>query len=403
MEKILDENTKEFHPKVTIVIPVYNGSNYMRDAIDSALGQTYDNLEVIVVNDGSDDDGKTDKIAKSYGERIRYFTKLNGGVATALNLAIDNMLGEYFSWLSHDDMYLPDKIEQEVISLGKTNDPKTIICEGYQVINAKGEYITTINFLDKYPKEKSNNPLFLLMRGGINGCALLIHKSHFQRVGLFDPNLPTTQDYDMWFRMFRGQKICYLPVSNVLTRYHKNQGCNIHFESHVKECDKLWIRMMDELSPQEKAYFGGKEFTFYRDLWLHLETSSYAGATKHAQVEMVRAAIIEYLQYDETADLQYCFNMFDIFKDQDTKEYLLINTTEKDQKKLELYLKKYTGNVRRAYWWVKRSFIIIKRGMGLFCQGYFFEIIKRALIIWKYYGFSTLSQKIKWKITRGKL
>lgn len=79
----------KFNPKVSIVIPVYNGSNYVRDAIDSALAQTYGNVEVIVVNDGSDDDGKTDEICRSYGKKIRYFKKKNGGVATALNKGIE--------------------------------------------------------------------------------------------------------------------------------------------------------------------------------------------------------------------------------------------------------------------------------------------------------------------------
>ena len=71
----------DFHPLVSIVIPVYNGANYMREAIDSALAQTYDNCEILVVNDGSRDDGETERIALSYGDEIRYFAKENGGVA----------------------------------------------------------------------------------------------------------------------------------------------------------------------------------------------------------------------------------------------------------------------------------------------------------------------------------
>ena len=63
----------KYKPLVSIVIPVYNGSNYMSEAIDSALSQSYDNIEVIVVNDGSKDDGKSDKIARGYGDKIRYF------------------------------------------------------------------------------------------------------------------------------------------------------------------------------------------------------------------------------------------------------------------------------------------------------------------------------------------
>ena len=113
-KKILKENTMSGiynFPLVSIIIPVYNGSNYVKEAIDSALAQTYKNIEVIVVNDGSTDN--TEKIVKSYGDKIRYFYKENGGVASALNLAIENSKGEYISWLSHDDVYYPNKIQEQ--------------------------------------------------------------------------------------------------------------------------------------------------------------------------------------------------------------------------------------------------------------------------------------------------
>lgn len=99
-----------YKPLVSIIIPVYNGSNYLEESINSALAQTYRNIEVIVVNDGSTDGGATERIALSYGDRIRYFYKENGGVSTALNLGLEKMKGEWFSWLSHDDLYLPEKL-----------------------------------------------------------------------------------------------------------------------------------------------------------------------------------------------------------------------------------------------------------------------------------------------------
>lgn len=79
---------------VSIVIPVYNGSNFVREAIDSALNQTYDKVEVIVVNDGSNDGGRTDKILRSYGDKITYINKENGGVSTALNVGIKQAKGK---------------------------------------------------------------------------------------------------------------------------------------------------------------------------------------------------------------------------------------------------------------------------------------------------------------------
>ena len=81
----------QFKPLVSIIIPVYNGSNYMREAIDSALAQTYTNTEVLVINDGSCDNGATEAIAREYGDKIRYFYIENGGVSTALNTGIRNI------------------------------------------------------------------------------------------------------------------------------------------------------------------------------------------------------------------------------------------------------------------------------------------------------------------------
>ena len=86
-----------YEPLVSIVIPAYNASNYLAEAIDSALAQTYPNVEIIVVNDGSRDDGATRAVALSYGDQIRYFEKPNGGSSSALNTGIANMKGEWFS------------------------------------------------------------------------------------------------------------------------------------------------------------------------------------------------------------------------------------------------------------------------------------------------------------------
>ena len=198
--------------KVTIVIPVYNGSNYMKDAIDSALAQTYKNLEVIVVNDGSNDDGKTKAIAESYGDKIRYFEKENGGVSTALNLAIEKMTGEYFSWLSHDDMYYPNKIEREMEELKKYDD-NTILYSNFDLINEKGEKTRSIYLDHNMLTAKSD---YAVLRGAIGGITLLIPKKVFKEEGLFDPKLRCVQDYELWFRVLDKYKFVPTPQVAVI-------------------------------------------------------------------------------------------------------------------------------------------------------------------------------------------
>lgn len=250
------------NPLVSIVIPVYNGSNYLREAIDSALAQTYSNFEVIVVNDGSDDNGKTEEIALSYGDKIRYFYKENGGVATALNLAIKNMKGEYFSWLSHDDLYYSNKLEVQIEALKKCGDMTRIVISDYDFLEQERQEISNFRLTDMASIEKIENSIFTVLQCMVGGCTLLIHKSHFERVGNFNETLITTQDYDLWFRMFRYQKLLYVPKSLIISRLHKEQGT--HTISCVsKEREELHLGFVNLVSNEEIIAMYGSKANFY--------------------------------------------------------------------------------------------------------------------------------------------
>lgn len=264
--------------KVSIIIPVYNGADYLSQAIDSALAQTWKNKEIIVVNDGSNDQGATERIAQGYGSRIRYFRKENGGVASALNLGIREMTGEYFSWLSHDDLYLPRKIEHQMKLLQRCGDPKQIVAGGYYIVNADKQPLGLMDFYQLYPKEKLETPLFPLFHCAVNGCTMLIHKSHFERVGVFDEGLPTTQDYDLWFRMLRGQRLIYDKRINVLSREHNQQTSQLAKAKHEHECTVLWIELLNQLTEAERIEMAGSSISFYIDMYRHFSQRTSYGS-----------------------------------------------------------------------------------------------------------------------------
>jgi len=210
------------HPLVSIIIPVYNGSNYLREAIDSAIAQTYKNIEIIVVNDGSDDDGATEAIAKSYGKKIKYYLKKNGGVATALNYGIKKMTGYYFSWLSHDDMYEKKKIELQVDRLRSEQKKEDLIvaCNAkilYENGLKQNEYIDArlFEFFDVF--------LSISADVGVNGCSLLIPRKALLDVGGFNKSLPVTQDYDLWFRLSKKCEFVLIEKNLVISRRHGSQ------------------------------------------------------------------------------------------------------------------------------------------------------------------------------------
>ncbi|MDH4358774.1 MAG: glycosyltransferase [Candidatus Berkelbacteria bacterium] len=210
-----------FYPKVSIVIPVYNGANHLREAINSALAQTYENIEVLVINDGSDDDGSTEAIAKSYGDKVCYFYKKNGGVASALNFGIKKMSGEYFSWLSHDDLYRPNKILIQIKYLqAHSGDSSIILFSDFTLIDRDKKILSKA----KIKGVTSKNLYYrLISTSPIHGCSLLIPKRCFPSKNPFNIKLRATQDYDLWFRMCTNYRFIHQPKDLIFSRLHKEQ------------------------------------------------------------------------------------------------------------------------------------------------------------------------------------
>jgi len=248
----------EYTPKVSIVIPAYNAANYLAEAIDSALAQTYSNIEIIVVNDGSKDNGETARVAAEYGDKIRYFEKENGGSSSALNYGIRNMTGEWFSWLSHDDLYYPQKIEREIEELNGVKEDicKNIFFSADDLINETGAIIRKANIKKANKKKKKIDNLkgneYLVAeptKYNFHGCSCLIHKQVFEEIGLFDENLTLINDSDMWYRLYaNGYILNYVPEALVKGRIHKKQiSRKIGFSYNNAEQDWFWNKLFSWL------------------------------------------------------------------------------------------------------------------------------------------------------------
>jgi hypothetical protein len=230
------------NPIVSIVIPVYNGANYLREAIDSALGQTCTETEVIVVNDGSTDAGRTAAVARSFGERIRYFEQENGGVASALNLGIRRMRGRYFSWLSHDDVYHRDKVARQLACLDALKDDRTILFCNYEVIDHASR-VTSRGSVEPSLLESS---ILLVVGTHINGCSLLIPVAAFEEAGTFSETLRNSQDNDLWLRMvMKGYRFQYMPEALVQSRVHPGQGSLTASRRHAQELRAFYVWAFD--------------------------------------------------------------------------------------------------------------------------------------------------------------
>ena len=190
-------------PLVSIVIPLYNGSNYVEEALKCALAQTYENIEIVVVNDGSTDEGAGRAICEKYADRIVYFEKENGGCSSALNYGIRHARGEFISWLSHDDLYEPEKVAKQVAQYeARGLDPiRTVISNVGGLIDSEGKAIShpTRKETGFYAAEDAFR--YFLFRACPNGCGLLIPKVLFEKHGYFDEGMRFVLDWNLWLKL----------------------------------------------------------------------------------------------------------------------------------------------------------------------------------------------------------
>ena len=181
--------------KVTVIIPAYNGDRYLTAAIDSILAQTYQDWEIIVVDDGSTDN--TPQLAQQYGDIVQYLSQINQGVAASRNLGLTVAKGEYIAFLDQDDVFLPHKLSSQVALLEQ--DPNLgIVNSGWQITDQSGNFQAEVQPWQQIPDLTAANliiwkPIFL--------GAMLFRRSWLEGTSGFDISLAQTPDVDLVLRL----------------------------------------------------------------------------------------------------------------------------------------------------------------------------------------------------------
>jgi len=247
-----------YNPLVTIVIPVYNGANFVAQAIESALNQTYKNLEILVINDGSPDN--SEEIIMPYTDRVTYIKKENGGVSTVLNTAIEKMNGQWLSWLSHDDLYTPEKISKQVMKLneliavnGEENIETFVLSCQDKRIDENGSFLPRGGTV--HPEYSDNYELIAkeVANYTIGGCTVLASRRAYKSVGGFDEKNRTISDADMWFKlMSNGFTFVFDNEPLVLSRYHKNMVSVKRSDLVEIEKDNFYTKTIKHIAPKIK-------------------------------------------------------------------------------------------------------------------------------------------------------
>ncbi len=169
-------------PLVSVIVPVYQGERFVRGAIRSVVNQTHQNLEILVVDDGSTD-GTWDALQQIQDPRIRLFRQANGGAANARNLALRESTGQYIAFLDADDRWLPTKLADELAVLRDARDGVGIAYSWYYAVDDDGRLL---NYSRRF--EHSGNVFDSLMQGDtfVIPSVALFHRAIFDRLGGFD-------------------------------------------------------------------------------------------------------------------------------------------------------------------------------------------------------------------------
>ena len=204
-------------PTVSVIVPAYNQGHYLEECIQSVLKQTYEDFEIIIVDDGSTDN--TQEVSTSFSDsRVHYIHQENRGLSGARNTGIKKAKGSYITYLDSDDLFLPKKLEV-LIDNFETEPDFGIIAGQAIVINEHGEKLGEV-FDTPPPKDH----LQFLMGNPLHVGSVLIRYEWQIKAGYFDENLRSYEDWDMWLRLVRaGCNFGWVAQPVSLYRFHPAQ------------------------------------------------------------------------------------------------------------------------------------------------------------------------------------
>jgi glycosyltransferase involved in cell wall biosynthesis len=282
----------------SIIIPCYNNGAFLRDAIASALAQTYPLTEVIVIDDGSTDDSPD--ILRTFGDRIRWKTQPNQGAPTARNRGLALAQGTYIKFLDADDVLLPNAIEQQVQQSQKIpGDCKAIVYGEALWVDQHRNPISGYSLRARQPDEDAIT--HILTACPLTSCPL--HKrDYLLEVNGFDPTLPRGQEHDLHLRLaLAGVEFIYYPdviyeyrnygnSDRISNRTLSNQGSLVQYNILQKQLALVKAKQPQPLNPSVRRAFAQRFWQFGR------------GILREGNAE----AASQYFQAAKALDHQHC-------------------------------------------------------------------------------------------------
>jgi glycosyltransferase involved in cell wall biosynthesis len=226
-------------PRVSVIIPAYNTAHLIAVCMDSIFSQTFQDFEVIVVNDGSPDSAELERALAPYRGKIVYIVQQNKRAAGARNTAIRQARGEFLAFLDSDDSWLPNHLASQMKLFAEDPALAMVYCNGHRLGDQR-------EFMDVCPSHgPATFAALILERCQVCVSTVVARKSAILRAGLFDEDLLRCDDYDMWVRTaFHGGKIAY--SRKVQARLNGGRAGSLS-QSSSKMAEAYWI-ILDKVS-----------------------------------------------------------------------------------------------------------------------------------------------------------
>jgi glycosyltransferase involved in cell wall biosynthesis len=219
-------------PKISICIPTYNRKDYLKETLDSVFAQTYEDYEVVVLDDGSTDG--TAEMIKSYGHKVRYYWQKNAGEAAARNRLVELAEGKFITFIDSDDLLFPYAIE-ELVKIVETHGPDTIAYSSYVGIDDKGNEVKR-----KHLKLPSGNiAVDLFEHIYVHSCGTLCTKKILQEANGFDVSLPVCSPYVVWLLLSLKYNFIAAAKPTFKRRRHSGNLSERSFANRKIELDVL--------------------------------------------------------------------------------------------------------------------------------------------------------------------
>lgn len=267
---------------ISVVIPTYNRSDYLIEALNSVINQTYKNIEIIIVDDGSKDNTK--EIVNNYIElnktkNIRYYYKDNGGVATARNFGIKHSEGVFIAFLDSDDLWKKDKLLKQIKLF---NDPKIgLVHSHYSILKEDNQLITNI------PEEegKFNGNMYYKMRiyNIVGTSTVVIRKECIDKVGFFEGEYSPAEDYDLWLKISKEYNFGYISESLVYYREFSSENISRNLTKLENGVIKILNKHWDNIS-LNKIEKEDRDLAYSR-FYSYLATNYYEQENKEKFIE----------------------------------------------------------------------------------------------------------------------